>query len=273
MGLREWLLVCGIVFVLLLLLDGVRRYFGRNTLKFKLDRKLISQFSEEPHNPEILGPVRVSKQQEPVIGDPDFSDDEPMESEEERQGNLYLDEPIQAQLDNFDPIDELDNLEIKLDDPISSQEITTEEPQDYEDFLVLYVESPDEVGFDGQDLLQCVLESGMRYGDMDIFHRHESLSGTGSKLFSMANALKPGTFDLDNMEESHIRVVCFFMSLPGPKQPKQAFELMLNAARKLADELDGELKDDNRSDLTSQTIEHYRLKVMEFERRQMMPRN
>ena len=85
----------------------------------------------------------------------------------------------------------------------------------------------------------------------------------------MANALNPGIFDLDNLDGFSTRSLCFFMSLPGPKQPKQAFELMLTAARKLASELGGELKDDHRSDLTGQTIEHYRQRVLDFERRQM----
>lgn len=39
--------------------------------------------------------------------------------------------------------------------------------------------------------------------------------------------------------------------------------------RKLSQELNGELKDDQRSVLTAQTIEHYRQRIVEFERRQM----
>ena len=39
------------------------------------------------------------------------------------------------------------------------------------------------------------------------------------------------------------------------------------SARKLAHELGGELKDDQRSVMTSQTIEHYRQRIVEFERR------
>src|SRR5690554_8044549 len=79
---------------------------------------------------------------------------------------------------------------------------------------------------------------------MDIFHRHESASSSSDKLFSMANALNPGVFDLDNLDDGFsTRSLCFFMSLPGPRQPKQAFELMLTAARKLASDLGAELKD------------------------------
>ncbi|MCK9236590.1 MAG: cell division protein ZipA [Thiopseudomonas sp.] len=267
MGLREWLVICGLVVVLLVILDSVRRHFGRNSLKFKLDRKLINQFSEDVGNPEIVGPVRVAKNKatkekatkttkEPYLGVPDSTIDDALEEYEQRQANLYIDEPIQASQDTFEFTD---------DEPDEN-----DAPVGFEEILVIYVESFDEAGFHGQDLLQCLLESGLRFGEMDIFHRHETMSGTGAKLFSMANALNPGVFDLDNMEDFSTRAVCFFMSLPGPKHPKQAFDLMLNAARKLANDLGGELKDDHRSVLTAQTIDLYRQKITDFERRYML---
>jgi cell division protein ZipA len=102
---------------------------------------------------------------------------------------------------------------------------------------------------------------------MDIFHRHESMSGNGDVLFSMANALKPGVFDLDEMDNDRVRAVSFFMGLPGPRHPKQALDLMIAAARKLSHELGGDLKDEQRSVLTAQTIEHYRQRIAEFERK------
>ena len=66
------------------------------------------------------------------------------------------------------------------------------------------------------------------------------------------------------------RAVSFFLGLPGPRHPKQAFDVMVAAARKLAHELgNGELKDDQRSVLTAQTIEHYRQRIVEYERKQL----
>ncbi len=62
----------------------------------------------------------------------------------------------------------------------------------------------------------------------------------------------------------------FFLGLPGPRHPKQAFDVMVAAARKLAHELNGELKDEQRSVLTAQTIEHYRQRIIDHERRSLM---
>src|SRR5690606_32951668 len=122
-----------------------------------------------------------------------------------------------------------------------------------EEVLVINVLARDVDGFKGPALLQNILESGLRFGEMDIFHRHESMAGNGEVLFSMANGVKPGTFDLDDFDLFYTPAVSFFLSLPGPRHPKQAFDLMISAARKLAQELNGELKDDQRSVLTAQT--------------------
>jgi cell division protein ZipA len=136
-----------------------------------------------------------------------------------------------------------------------------------EEVLVISVISRDPAGFKGPALLQNILESGLRFGEMDIFHRHESMAGNGEVLFSMANAVKPGVFDLDDIDLFSTPAVSFFLGLPGPRHPKQAFDVMVAAARKLSQEFNGELKDDQRSVLTAQTIEHYRQRIVEFERR------
>ncbi len=140
-----------------------------------------------------------------------------------------------------------------------------------DEVLVITVVSRDSGGFKGPELLQSVLDSGLRVGDplgeRDIFHRHESMAGHGEVLFSMVNALKPGTFDMDNLETFSTRAVSFFLTLPGPRNPKHAFDLMLSAARRLSESLQGDLKDEQRSVLTAQTIEHYRQRIADYERR------
>lgn len=263
-GLREWLAIIGVIVILAIIADGFRRYLGRSTLKFKLDRNLIKQFSEEVDNPEIVGPVRSSgKKTQPVAEpeakvEPGLFDSLPSEDEASQRN---VPEPSVSAEPQFET-----DLELEIEqEPEAETDADLLEP---EEIFILYVEKHDEQGLPGSDLLQSVLESGMRFGDMDIFHRHENV-GSGDKLFSLANALKPGVFDLDNMEDFSTRSVCFFMSLPGPRQPRQAFELMLAAARKLAEELGGELKDDQRSNLTGQTTEHYRQRIQDFERRQL----
>lgn len=267
-GLREWLIIIGIIVIAGILFDGWRRMRGgKGKLKFRLDRNL-SNLPDEEADPDVLSPPRVvERNHEPSLDEDDLPSMSARDANssrrrsEPRQGDLDLasDEPVPTLLD---PVGgEGDDR-----DGFSGKQANKDLPP-VEEVLVINVIARDEQGFKGPALLQNILESGLRFGEMDIFHRHESMAGNGEVLFSMANALKPGTFDLDDIEGFSTRAVSFFLGLPGPRHPKQAFDVMVAAARKLAHELNGELKDDQRSVLTAQTIEHYRQRIVEYERR------
>lgn len=126
--------------------------------------------------------------------------------------------------------------------------------------------------FNGEDLLRNVLSYGLRFGDMSIFHRHEQPSGQGRILFSMAKAVEPGTFDLESMTGEEIPGVSFFLGLPGVSSIT-AYDIMVDTARRLATELQGDVLDEHQQPLTRQLVEHYRERVQEFERRRLMPRS
>ncbi|HBX56593.1 cell division protein ZipA [Pseudomonas sp. UBA2684] len=268
-GLREWLIVIGIIVIAGILFDGWRRMRGgKGKLKFKLDRS-FSNLPDDGSDPDLLSPPRVlERHQEPSLDEEDLPSMSARElnrrrGSEPQQGDLNLgqDEPVPTLLN---PVDE--GAE---DARHNATKTASKELPPVEEVLVINVVAREGEGFKGPALLQNILESGLRFGEMDIFHRHESMAGNGEVLFSMANALKPGTFDLDDIEGFSTRAVSFFLGLPGPRHPKQAFDVMVAAARKLAHELNGELKDDQRSVMTAQTIEHYRQRIVEFERKQL----
>jgi len=274
-GLREWLIVIGIIVIAGILFDGWRRMRGgKGKLKFRLDRSL-SNLPDEDTSPELLGPSRVlDTHKEPQLDEHDLpSVSMPARDSRDsgsKRGKRNHGEPSQGDM----------NLSLDLDGPsFSSRDddfpddtkpapsTSDKEQPRAEEVLVISVICRDPAGFKGPALLQNILESGLRFGEMDIFHRHESMAGNGEVLFSMANAVKPGVFDLDDIDHFSTPAVSFFLGLPGPRHPKQAFDVMVAAARKLSQELNGELKDDQRSVLTAQTIEHYRQRIVEFERR------
>lgn len=147
-----------------------------------------------------------------------------------------------------------------------------EEPaeEDFEDVLVINVLRRDGEQMPGPDVLEVVTEHGLRYGDMNIFHRY----GAGQRIeFSMANAVKPGTFDLGAIDELYTPGVSFFLRLPGPDQPLEAFDDMAKVARDMAKRLHADLKDERHSVMTAQTLEHCRQRIREFRRRQMSRRS
>lgn len=144
-----------------------------------------------------------------------------------------------------------------------------EEP---EEVLIINVMAGRGGNFCGAVLLDILLKCGLRYGDMNIFHRYSDMKGEGALLFSLANMVKPGTFDLDTMEDFETPGVSLFMTLPIKADSMQSFELMVDTARVLAEELNGELKDEQRSVMTRQTIDHCRERIRDFERRRLFSR-
>ena len=136
--------------------------------------------------------------------------------------------------------------------------------------LILYVLLPEGRDIRGPDLLSALLPLGFKYGDMDIFHRHLDSAGGGEVLFSLANMFNPGTFDLEQIDKISTRGLSLFMTLPGPGEPLQNFNLMHNAAKKLAEEFGGQVLDGQRSVLTVQTVRHYVDKIREFQRQQLI---
>lgn len=123
--------------------------------------------------------------------------------------------------------------------------------------------------FVGESLLDVLLQVGMRYGDMNIFHRHARENGEGPVLFSLANMVKPGTFDLDNMASFQTPGISLFLTLPLAVDSIKAFDIMRDSAWAIADAMGGELKDENRSVMTRQTMEHCRQRIAEYERKRL----
>ena len=121
----------------------------------------------------------------------------------------------------------------------------------------------------GDDLLEALITSGLKFGEMNIFHQRFRGTSNGPVIFSVANILNPGTFDLNAMAEFRTIGVSLFLALPSPINNLEAFEQMLDVAIHLKESLDGELKDDHRNVMTAQTIEHYRQRIRDFELRQL----
>lgn len=125
--------------------------------------------------------------------------------------------------------------------------------------------------FSGDALRHALERADLYHGEMNIFHRHEQPKDLSTPtLFSAANVLAPGYFEPERMDSLTSPGIAMFMRLPGPEHPADAFQLMLDAAKTLAEDLDGTLCDESRSTLTSQSINHLRERIADFGRRQML---
>lgn len=132
--------------------------------------------------------------------------------------------------------------------------------------IILSVVMPENHQISGAALLPSLLTLGMKYGEMNIFHRHQDSAGNGAVTFSLANMLNPGSFDLDSMETFATQGVSLFMTLPNAGDPFAVFDQMLAAAKQLAQEFNAQVLDDKRNAMTKQTEQHYVSKIREFDR-------
>ena len=118
--------------------------------------------------------------------------------------------------------------------------------------------------FRGDELVLSLRGIGMRHGKFGIFHRYDG-TNEDNTIFSAASLVEPGSFDMTNIKEQELPGISLFLILPGPIEGAEAFDMMMEAARAVAQALDGELLDESGSTLSIQRERYMREEVIQFE--------
>jgi cell division protein ZipA len=118
--------------------------------------------------------------------------------------------------------------------------------------------------FRGDELVLSLRGIGMRHGKFGIFHRYDGSTGDNT-VFSAASLVEPGSFDLTNIKEQELPGISLFLILPGPIEGAAAFDMMMAAARAVAQALNGELLDETGSTLSIQRERYMREEIIQFE--------
>lgn len=229
-----------------------------------LDRTAI----ELPH-----GGARILGRQEPTFGSLDESLEQGAEAASDSDSvfvSSHIFEGAEAQQSQEQPasvtekpgtVDWLDEIEAV---PVGGQTARLPRHENTQVYSLNVVARAEE-GFSGDDVLRTLLGCGLRFGDMDFFHLTEVTEGSPVIQFSVANMMQPGVFDLEGMETLATKGLMFFLTLPGPQEMTRAFDLMLNTAQTVAENLGGDVFDETRSVLTKQHVERLRQSIREFE--------
>ncbi len=295
-GIRELLMLIGALVFVAIAFDGVRRFqHNRKTqLKVRVDRKSHAQLAQEYDEvQEALsaelpnGGARVKNYGEKVA--PTFNEPLDILMTASKAKSIKIDNEADEAFD-VEETEDTSAIEEDLNQVAHALEMPAAKPQrdlfhhteeservslkekvrDLPEVVLsinVIAKGEDEIA--GEDLLEAVLAFGLRYGEMNIFHRHEQSNGQGAIIFSMANALNPGTFNIENLPQQNIKGVTFFMRLSQISKRVFVLELMLDIARRLADQLNAELRDDTHSVLSSQTVSHYKNRIQEYERQHL----
>ncbi|RBW46049.1 cell division protein ZipA [Psychromonas sp. B3M02] len=171
--------------------------------------------------------------------------------------STFDDLPIQEHIDMVDALDDDPAIEVETEKTASVPEET--------DLFIFNVVAKNGGQLGGHELLQFFLTSGFRFGDMNIFHRHEHSDGTGEVLFSIANMMAPGTFDLEYMEQFNSPGISFFFTAPNKNiSVNKSFDMMLRAVEQVAEEFDCEVLNDKREKFTTEQFIEYRTRLEKY---------
>lgn len=212
----------------------------------------IAVIKEQPveiqitENDDIQVKEKIIIEEEPMIS---FSaiDDTVIVQEKQPQPELHIEKPIVVEEPIIEPIKE-----------------TKSEPEPEEDVIVINVHGMGTERFNGNRLFNSLEQNGLVFGDMGIYHRHADLSGSGKVLFSSANMVSPGHFQVPEGEEFSTPGISFFLPLPCFGDAEHNFKLMLQTAQLVSSELGGNVLDEKRAMLTPNKIDEYKQRAKVF---------
>ena len=153
-------------------------------------------------------------------------------------------------------------IELETEDA-SAAEVEEQLPQQHK-IVTLRIVARDGGAFKGDGLILSMRGIGLRHGKFGIFHRYDG-NDEKKTVFSAASLVEPGSFDLANIAEQELPGISLFMVLPGPVDAVEAFDLMMEAARALAQSLNGELLDESGSTLSIQRERYMREEIIQFQ--------
>jgi cell division protein ZipA len=158
------------------------------------------------------------------------------------------------------------DMDVSVDVSALGEEGRTEPPAEDvpQKIVTLRLIGHEKKPFKGDELILSMRGIGLRHGKFGIFHRYDGNDETRT-IFSAASLVEPGSFDLANIKDQQIPGISLFLVLPGPVDSVEAFDLMMAAARALAQTLDGELLDESGSTLSIQRERYLREEIIQFQ--------
>lgn len=162
-------------------------------------------------------------------------------------------------------------LELGDDAPAASSDLGRRPNDAFDKIVTVYIAARAGEKLRGPDIVVAAEKAGLAYGHMNVFHRLVEGHPERGPVFSVANIMKPGSFDMATIQELETPAIAFFLTLPAPMTALDAWEKMLPTAQRMAELLDGVVLDESRNALGRQRIAHIRDELRGYDRQHEAP--
>jgi cell division protein ZipA len=154
---------------------------------------------------------------------------------------------------------------------MAASEVGKRGSDDFDKIVTLYIAAKAGEVLRGPDIVVAAEKAGLTYGHMNVFHRLVETHPERGPVFSVANIMKPGSFDMAQIQSLETPAISFFLTLPAPINALDAWEAMEPTARRMAELLDGVVLDESRNALGRQRIAHLREELRTYDRQHEAP--
>lgn len=188
-----------------------------------------------------------------------------LDASREGRSEPTLGQQIEAGLGAAHPEDGK-QAEIPLEKTAPGGELGRRVHEDFDKIVTLYIAARAGSVLRGPDIVVAAEKTGLTYGHMQIFHRLIEGRPERGPVFSVANIMKPGSFDMATVQSLETPAIAFFLTLPAPVPALDAWEMMQPTAERMAELLDGVLLDESRNALGRQRVQHLRDELRAYDR-------
>ena len=227
--------------------------------------------TRRPRQASVKSQARAGERFEPTLKSLETARTQPLAAPQDEDDEKAALERLRRKAEESREAEEIPVLEPVLSsldetaaDVVQAERTTSIDAWPKEQKIVtLRVSAPPLERFEGQALVDALQAEKLVHGRYEIFHREVD----GRTLFSAASLVEPGTFDLGAVAGKRFPGVTLFAVLPGPLSPMQTFDVLLEAARSLAERLHGVVQDERGAGLSAQRLMNIREGLIDYQHR------
>ncbi|HET7126308.1 MAG TPA: cell division protein ZipA, partial [Lysobacter sp.] len=166
-----------------------------------------------------------------------------------------------------------EQAELALDDGAAhaSSDLGRRPDDAFDKIVTVYIAARAGEKLRGPDIMVAAEKAGLTYGHMNVFHRLVEGHPERGPVFSVANIMKPGSFDMASIQELETPAIAFFLTLPAPVAALDAWDMMQPTAERMAGLLDGVVLDESRNALSRQRVQGIRDELRAYDRQREAP--